>query len=399
MLTLITGQPGNGKTLYALTYVKAWAEREKRPVWYHGIADLTLNWQALPVQVEKINGRDIEVPQWWTAPANSIIVIDEVQNAGFGVRPRGQVPEWAQRLETHRHLGLDIVMITQSPSLLDSHDRALCELHFHVMRNFGMARATIHEFRPVRDNVLKSRKGSIEHHWSYPKEAFSYYKSAEAHTHKARIPMRVWLLFALPVFIAIMGWIAWHYYLSPNRDSLTATSTPTQATASTTTTQHTTTRTGEPLTTAEYLAQYEPRVAGLAYTAPIYDQVTQPTHAPMPTACVSNARKCECYSEQATRLDMPDDLCRSIVSGGFYVAWQNGQGEKQTERPAVATPVTTAPEPAPMQAFGFDAGDVRTSPIHDVRSNNTGDLDDGPRPMPGRGHALPPPSMSGFASR
>lgn len=317
MLTLITGLPGNGKTLYALAYVKAWAERETRTVWYHGIADLTLPWHKIATTREKVNGRDEDVPRWWDCPARSIIVIDEAQKAGFGVRPRGVTPEWAQKLEIHRHLGVDLVFITQDPSLIDSHDRKLCELHFHVMRTFGMQRATIHEFRPVRENVLKSRKGSIEHKWTYPREAFTWYKSAEAHTHKARIPLRVWLFFALPLVVVALAWIAWRFYLDPHRarpgqPAPGSTSSPTAATP------QRTVKTAE-----EYFAEQQPRVPGLAYTAPVYDQLTQPKQVPYPAACIQSATRCQCYTQQGTRLQMDSRLCADIATKGFFVAWQD----------------------------------------------------------------------------
>lgn len=320
MQTLITGLPGNGKTLYALTFVEAWARRESRQVWYHGINNLApaLGWHVMPTQVEKINGREEAVPQWWLCPSNSIVLIDEAQKAGFGVRPRGQVPEWAQKLETHRHLGLDIVFITQDPSLIDSHDRKLCELHFHVMRTFGMQRAVVHEFRPVRENVLKTRKGSIEHRWSFPKKVFQWYTSAEAHTHKRRIPTKVLVFLALPFLIGGLAWFAWARYLDPHRKQVTA---PAQTLASGQVSQAA--QAGpQKLTREAYIAQFTPRVNGLAYTAPVYDEVTKPIDAPYPAAVIASKDRCQAYTQQGTRLDMPESMCREIAAGGFFVAWQ-----------------------------------------------------------------------------
>jgi hypothetical protein len=60
-----------------------------------------------------------------------------------------------------------------------------------------------------------------------------------------------------------------------------------------------------PLTPREYVESYSPRIDGLAYTAPVYDEVTKPTEAPVPVACIESASKgCRCWSQQATRLDM-----------------------------------------------------------------------------------------------
>ena len=42
MLTIITGLPGHGKTLYALSMVPE--EYKDREIYYHGIDDLKLPW-------------------------------------------------------------------------------------------------------------------------------------------------------------------------------------------------------------------------------------------------------------------------------------------------------------------------------------------------------------------
>src|SRR6185503_2096491 len=77
------------------------------------------------------------------------------------------------------------------------------------------------------------------------------------------------------------------------------------------------------LSAAEWVAEYRPRVEGLAYTAPVYDDVTKPVRAPYPAACLASKARCGCYSDQGTRLDMPEALCRQIVERGFYVAWDS----------------------------------------------------------------------------
>jgi hypothetical protein len=380
MNVLITGLPGNGKTLYALQYVAAWAKREGRTVWYHGIKNLTpeLGWHEVPAVVEKINGRDVAVPQWWLCPALSIVLIDEAQMCGFGVRPRGQVPEWAQKLEIHRHLGIDIVFITQDPKLIDSHDRALCELHFHVMRTFGMQIATIHEFRPVRDNI-KVRKGSITHKWPFPKHVFKWYTSAEAHTHKRRIPMKVWVLLGIVVALPLLSWVAWARYLDPHRvQPGQAETQPAQVV-----------RTGGSqasqgpvkLTREEWIAQQQPRVQGLAYTAPVYDDVTKPKEAPYPAACVRMGDRCGCYSQQATKLEVPRALCEGIVAGGFYVAWH----QKQDLQPQVQKDVVSAT----VQPGG--AGSFGGLPLGVPAASYGGDSAESA--APGRGKALPRPSL------
>jgi hypothetical protein len=377
MLTLITGLPGNGKTLYALQYVHAWAKREGRQVWYHGIKGLSdeLGWHVLPTKTETINGKPVEVPQWWLCPANSVFLIDEAQNCGFGVRPRGTCPEWGQKLEVHRHLGIDGVFITQDPKLIDSHDRALCELHFHLMRTFGMQRSTVHEFRPVRDNI-KSRTGSIQHKWKFPKHVFKWYTSAEAHTHKARIPMKVWALGAIVLALPVAAWFVWSHYLDPNRARPGAVPVAPGAAAPVSIASR-----GPKLTRAEWLGQYQPRVQGLAYTAPVYDEVTKPVVAPYPAACVYSSTQCRCYSQQGTRLEVPEALCKSIADGGFFVAWQQPQPLPVAQVQDRPVQPVAAPAGGSISLSGQSAPAAASAPESE------------PAPLPpGRGRNLPKPA-------
>ena len=55
------------------------------------------------------------------------------------------------------------------------------------------------------------------------------------------------------------------------------------------------------LLVAEWLVQQEPRVHGLAFRAPAYDEVTKPVVAPYPATCICSSTQCRCYSQQGTR--------------------------------------------------------------------------------------------------
>lgn len=159
MITIITGLPGNGKTLYALTYINAYSEKEKRDVYYSGIKDLLLPWT------------ETKPEEWHTLPPGSIIVIDECQFV-FPKKPNGsKLPEFYEKLAVHRHSGYDIFLITQHPSLVDNFVRQLCGRHFHVIRKFGMQRANVWEWASANTSPEKpaSHKTAILHKFKYPK--------------------------------------------------------------------------------------------------------------------------------------------------------------------------------------------------------------------------------------
>ena len=330
MLTVITGQPGAGKTLYTLKLVKEWAEKENRTVHYSGIKDLKLPWIEMD-----------DSTQWYKLPPGSIVVIDEAQRI---FRQRGvgsQVPPHVAELETHRHKGFDIVLITQHPKLLDANVRRLVGRHYHVMRTFGMQRATIHEFTELQSDPdsPSGRSESIRHEWGYDKALFAAYHSAEVHTHKRRIPARVLMLFGIPFVLAVLGYFAWDIIGGWVAKPLVVRSLEKQGVGVSASASGQKAASGasapKSLTSGEYIAQRTARIEGLPYTAPAYDSVTSPTFAPYPAVCIASASKCRCYTDQSTRLDTPVALCRAIAEKGYFIEWEPKQ---RTTPPLPAEP-------------------------------------------------------------
>ncbi|MEQ1923876.1 MAG: hypothetical protein ABL952_15330, partial [Pyrinomonadaceae bacterium] len=57
------------------------------------------------------------------------------------------------------------------------------------------------------------------------------------------------------------------------------------------------------------------------HSAPIFDDVMKPVVAPTPSGCVQSSTKCSCFTDQATQLDVSEDVCKHIVSKGFFRYW------------------------------------------------------------------------------
>lgn len=330
MITLITGLPGNGKTLYTIAHFKEFAEREGRPVYYHGINDLTLPWTQLD-----------DPQKWYEVEPNAIVILDECQRIFRPMAPGAGVPKHIEMLETHRHGGIDLVLLTQQPSLVHKNVRQLVGDHRHLVRLWGRPKATVHKWPECHMNT-QARKDSTRETFVYPKEAYEWYKSAEAHTHKKSIPLWYYLLFICPLLgVLLFGgvvWWAWSNAHKPveQKSQLGQVNQPGQI-------QQGGYQGGQQssrMTRKEYFEGMEPRVAGLAHTAPIYDEVTKPVRAPYPAACVSMGKTCRCYTTQGTQLDTGEDLCRGIVKTGYYVAWR----EEGRDAPAVVQAQTQQPQ-------------------------------------------------------
>lgn len=318
MITLTTGVPGSGKSLYSIDYIKRKAEKENRDVYFHGIKDLVLPW----IELE-------DPTKWHELPVGAIIVIDECQTV---FRPRGagtSVPSYIAAMETHRHKGYDIFLITQHPMLVDQNIRRLVGQHFHVVRKFGMQRATVHEFGSCHEITQRNLAQAVRHDYKYTAEAFSYYKSAEMHTHKRRIPARVYFLMAAPLLIAALVWFGWKKLDSMKQaqpKEIASTSQPGQASASTTATED---------KQLAYLEQYVPRVKNLPWTAAAYDETTKPQDAPRPQACIENHTKktCRCIDQQGNTLHVDANFCGNFVKHGMFVAWIKPE---KADRPAAS---------------------------------------------------------------
>lgn len=349
-INFVTGLPRHGKTLWTITTVKERADKEQRQVYYCNIPGVTIEgW------------KQIEHPdEWLQLPDKAIIIIDELQDF-WGKAASGQkVPEPILQLSKHGKRGFDFYFITQEPNLVHSTPRDLCEHHYYVVRAFGTHNAMVHKFDRLQLHPDKARNKNNSMPWRYPKEAFGWYKSADVHNIKRRIPWKVW---ALPIFVCIaagMMYTSWQMLKgtlgrasgeksflsgSPGGQVAKGLAQPGQAPAGAPGGQGAPARV---MTTAEYVAQYQPRIPDLPHTAPAYDGVTAPTEAPYPAACVASATRCKCYTQQATHLRISEQLCRDIAAGGFFMAWQRPQQAQQAPVPTQAVKhVAEGPQTAP----------------------------------------------------
>lgn len=324
MLKLYTGIPGAGKTLNAIDDV--WTDSHwqltteqkqendlppdfKRPVFFYGIKGCSVpDWVRLT---------DEQLFKWWELPRWSIIIIDEAYSFAPTQATGATPPPHIERLARHRHEGIDFVFIAQHATQLSTFLRKMVEVHYHCTRPFGFSYTRIYRFEGVQadpDNYHAKKDATIINK-PLNKEIFPYYKSAEVHTHKARIPKKLYILiFLIFLTVSIFGWFGHTVYKKSHPDSVPQINPNTGRVNSADNVSPIATNNSDQLALS-----LKPRIANQPWSAPAYDHLTKPKSFPRPQ-CILNVKtdQCTCYTQQATFLNIEHDACVQFIAFGRF---------------------------------------------------------------------------------
>lgn len=331
MIYLFTGVPGAGKTLNAIKFITQDETFQNRPVYYYNVKGLALDW----VELQHEKDAELSVFNWHELPHGAVVLIDECQSVFPQRGPRQEVPAHVSELNTHRHLGIDIVIVTQHPKLIDAAVRRLVGCHYHFERAFGFNRSRRLHWQECTDDTkdYHNRQLAAAKNVKFDKKIYGLYKSAEVHTHKAKVPPK--LIFAVCLLLACIAGISYVVVGFEDRH-LEASGTPKVEESALKQASKFTRAQPEtqgfkpyfPLDPVEYLKVFKPRIEGLAHTAPIYDQLNKPVSSPE-TICLrihkDTGAECKCFTEQATRLAVPLSRCNSLIDDGLYNPAKGGK--------------------------------------------------------------------------
>lgn len=357
MIYLTTGGNGAGKTLLTLKDVREQQLKENRPVYFHGFRakQVLLDW----------GWQEFDPKKWQDLPDGSICVMDECQNE-FPAKVQGEVPDYVNAVAQHRRRrGFDFWMITPHPSLISLNIRRLVESpswHRHLKRTAGAAIVSELKFNFVEMKCEQPGSGArgVVSMRAYPKEVYDWYESASLHTGKVRIPKQAYVLAVCALLVPLLGYFGYTAVYS-NVTKHAKQSAPGKPAANGAPGASSRPVAG-PITAEEYAAARTPRIPAFPHTAPAYDQVTAPAVAPYPAACVQMGPRCECYTQQATLLQVKQDTCLEIVKRGFFIDWQQHQQQQQqqgqsnhlmvqqqSQHQQQALQARTVPVPAPIE--------------------------------------------------
>lgn len=333
MITLITGGPGTGKTAWLLSQLVELRKREPEKLLYiHGIRNLrgmpheSIFCRSQLCDICRAQDDDIQAkqnlgnppkfvenwPEW--KESGSLIVVDEVQRiwrpASGGAAPAVAI----SALETHRHYGLDFWLISQGPHLFHNFIRLLVGRHVHLVAKWSGRK----EFEwPECKQDVQSRTDAVERVYTLPKHVYGMYDSAEVHTKQdKRKPLSFYAsIVALIVAVCAVSVVVYRVgdRVVPNQKIPNATdggggaalaaSPPTPG------------KSEFASKTIDQIAEFmTPIVQGLPWTAPIYQELAKPVSMPVLAGCVQSKIRCSCYSQQATIIDMAEEVCQSYVA-------------------------------------------------------------------------------------
>lgn len=333
MITLITGVPGSGKTLMAVSDLakkvdKEWAGRK---IFVHGIPDLTIPTEPIP---DGHSIQDMHVWLKWPENNGSIIVIDEAQNI-FPPRSAGsKTPEIVEWLHVHRHSGVDIILISQMPGRIDKQVRDLVGAHYHIHKTpLGVRMRYFWDY--CENNPKSGMKNARPEVYKFDKKAFGLYKSAEIHT-KVKTP-KSRVLWVIPVALIVFGFTAYMGYsllsgLGSSEKDVNENSTLSSVVEVKSDDVKKSVKDKSAMAGQEIGGQIapiqnknltedmlKPKIEGMVESKPLYDQIRQVKQLEYPVACISGGKSgCSCYSSQGTVIkEIDKKTCNDYVKNGM----------------------------------------------------------------------------------
>ena len=371
MLYLLTGMPGSGKTSYVVSMLMKQEQWQNRQLFVDGIDDLdpeAIPHDALP---EGCNGANWH--EW--LPNGAILVVDECQRY-WRKRPNGsKVPPAVQELETHRHRGVDIILITQKANLIDDNIKVFVFNHKHFdISPLGTRRMIEWNGFGNIDSKSDVAKANIKT-YSLDEDTFGKYKSAEIHTKTKVVRNKQIYLAAALIVGAVLSFGFALYQLfgkenpfwGSNNKSRTEQVVQKQQTEPISGSLKP--PTGKELSKGIYPAieepkpqpkaasefqknenlkedDFKPSIKGQPWTAPMYNGLNRQVKAmPYPDACLIYENKCRCYTEQGTVMDdLDNQICLDRMAGKHFNPYRDVETEAQTQSSELPSDVQqTAP--------------------------------------------------------
>lgn len=334
MIELITGLPRSGKTSLLVHRLMTHKDFQDRPIYVSGIPKLNIDNDNITIIDEGGNSEpfnpDHRVDNWheWL-PDLAILIVDECQRF---FRPRAStstVPAHVAALETHGHRGVDMVLITQHPRLIDVNVKSFIERHQNIKMTPLGVRNLQEWSRCANPDSVADNKDAMKSVFKVKTDSFDKYKSAVGHD--KMVKKRHWIFYfaiALIPIIPLAIWFAYYSYTNATDKFKGGGEVPKAEAIIDSKSNVNNSFTGSLATTnmpviakGSVPTDYVPSIEERPETKPIYDNIKQVQAFEFPNMCIeSKARdECKCYSHQATLIkEIPKQFCKEYVENGIF---------------------------------------------------------------------------------
>ncbi len=316
MLTLLTGVPGSGKTAAGVDLVRKLVEGG-RPLYVLEIPE---------DGVERINlklphtllGDEASCHRWHEiVPDGAVVFAPEGQRIWPARAPSARVPLHAEAVGQHRHRGIDMVVDTQGPKLLDDKVRLRVGRHIHL-RDLGILGRHWYEW-PECGDPGQWRSAPIKVRYRLPRAVFGLYTSATQHIKPVRkIPPQ---LYVLGLLIPLLLFIVWRMYNSIADKQGPKPSPGATAQAAPSAGGSVGRSVAAPVTAVDMLVAATPRVSDDPRSAPRFDPLRVVARMPRIMGGWCRAGKCVCYIDDALKAPISNDACARWVADPPFDAY------------------------------------------------------------------------------
>lgn len=309
MITLITGLPGAGKTTYAMSMIK---KVKDRIVCFSGIP-LTEEGKALGW---------LEVEKWTDSPEGSLVVIDEAQRLFRPTQVGKAIPKDIEDLETHRHWGYDVVLITQQPMLIHSNIRVLVGRHIHIRRD-KYGRLFEYEWPEIADVKSRTALSAAQvRPYKLDSDAHRLYRSTvqvqdDVRRFSKKLLYAKILAGVIVLSVPFVGWMAYKGFV---REPIKVN--PIEQAVDVPKEVLPTEPMKEKVKSSEEqiaeLKQREMMMLGGGHEAPIYSEAKMANVNDFPriAGCVKTSTSCNCYTQKAEPVKIDRKTCSEYVKNG-----------------------------------------------------------------------------------
>ncbi|SFJ05074.1 zonular occludens toxin domain-containing protein [Nitrosomonas sp. Nm34] len=315
-INLISAVPGGGKSSYIVWHVIKPAVEAGRIVYTVGIPKLKIptivkkysdisKWHERTCKNPEVFDESDRIYELNNFAEGSLIVIDEAYKL-WPAAGRAKASEDIEYLREHRHHGLDIYIVAQTPSYIHSDVLGLVEKHLHITPTWKGRR--IYEWSEYcsTPRLKTSKENAVESVYKLPTKAFDLYESASIHTKQSKkIPLKFWASIVAIILAPLMA------YLAIDRIKSRVT--------------------GENVAKQEEIKEEKEAPKIINHTpqnltpAPQPEKIAPVTHTLVSDrvdwskvlTCVSSKKQCICYGHSVEQLVIPDETCRLASKHGF----------------------------------------------------------------------------------